>query len=98
MSSFFFTVLPRFIFRTQPKVYGGAFYKNSNQILAVNYFHKKAPSYMFDWISNAPLLPVRNKERNVGRRFTSTSFATHLFLLGWLKLNLALLLDQLRLA
>ena len=26
------------------------------------------------------------------------SFAPHLFLLGWLKLNLALLLDQLRLA
>ena len=33
-----------------------------------------------------------------GRCFTSTSFAPHLFLLGWLKLNLALLLDQLRLA
>ena len=28
--------------------------------------------------------------------FTSTSSAPHLFLLGWLKLNLALLLDQLR--
>ena len=27
--------------------------------------------------------------------FTSTSFPPHLFLLGWLKLNLALLLDQL---
>ena len=26
------------------------------------------------------------------------SFAAHLFVLGWLKLNLALLLDQLRLA
>ena len=33
-----------------------------------------------------------------GRCFTSTSFAPHLILLGWLKLNLALLLDQLRLA
>ena len=33
-----------------------------------------------------------------GRCFTSTSFTPHLFLLGWLKLNLALLLDQLRLA
>ena len=33
-----------------------------------------------------------------GRCFTSTSFAPHLFLLGWLKLGLALLLDQLRLA
>ena len=33
-----------------------------------------------------------------GRSFTSTIFAPHLFLLGWLKLNLALLLDQLRLA
>ena len=29
--------------------------------------------------------------------FTSITFASHLFLLGWLKLNLALL-DQLRLA
>ena len=34
-----------------------------------------------------------------GRCFiTSTSLAHHLFLLGWLKLNLILLLDQLRLA
>ena len=34
-----------------------------------------------------------------GRCFiTSTSLAPHLFLLGWLKLNLILLLDQLRLA
>ena len=29
---------------------------------------------------------------------TSTNFTPHHFLLGWLKLNLALLLDQLRLA
>ena len=29
---------------------------------------------------------------------TSTSLLLHLFLLGWLKLNLILLLDQLRLA
>ena len=33
-----------------------------------------------------------------GRCFTWTSFAPHLFLWGWLKLNLTLLLDQLRLA
>ena len=39
-----------------------------------------------------------NKNALWGRCFTSTSFAPHLFLLGWLKLNLALLLDQLRLA
>ena len=32
-----------------------------------------------------------------GRCFISTSFTIHLFLLGWLKLNLALLIDQLRL-
>ena len=30
--------------------------------------------------------------------FTSTSFTAHLFLLGWLKLNPALILVQLRLA
>ena len=39
-----------------------------------------------------------NKNALWGRCFTSTSFAPHLFLLGWLKLNLALLLDHLRLA
>ena len=38
-----------------------------------------------------------NKNALWGRYFPSTSFAPHLFLLGWLKLNLALLLDQLRL-
>ena len=38
-----------------------------------------------------------NKNTLWGRCFiTSTSFATYLFLLGWLKLNLILLLDQLR--
>ena len=41
---------------------------------------------------------VTIKNALCGRCFTSTSFAPHLFLLGWLKLNLALLLDQLRLA
>ena len=39
-----------------------------------------------------------NKNSLWGRCFRSTSFAPHLFLLFWLKLNLALLLDQLRLA
>ena len=39
-----------------------------------------------------------NKNILWDRCFTLTSFAPHLFLLGWLKLNLALLLDQLRLA
>ena len=39
-----------------------------------------------------------NKNALWGRCFTSTSFAPHLFLLDWLKLNLALLLDQFRLA
>ena len=34
----------------------------------------------------------------VSRCFTPTSFSTHLLLLGWLKLNLASLLGQLRLA
>ena len=38
-----------------------------------------------------------NKSALWGRCFTSTSFGPHLFLLGWLKLNLDLLLDQLRL-
>ena len=38
------------------------------------------------------------KNASWGRCFTLTSFTPHLFLLGWLKLNLDLLLDQLRLA
>ena len=38
-----------------------------------------------------------NKNASRGRCFTLTNFAPHLFLLGWLKANLALLLDQLRL-
>ena len=33
-----------------------------------------------------------------GKCFTSTCFTPHLFLLGWLKLNLPSLLDHLRLA
>ena len=40
----------------------------------------------------------KNIEDRWDRCFTSTSFAPRLFLLGWLKLNMALLLDQLRLA
>ena len=40
-----------------------------------------------------------NKNTLWGKRFiTSTSLISHLFLLVWLKLNLILLLDQLRLA
>ena len=35
----FLTVLPRVLFRTQAKVYGGVFLQNGNQILAINYFH-----------------------------------------------------------
>ena len=39
-----------------------------------------------------------NKNALWVRCFTLTNFAPHLFLLRWLKLNLVLLLDQLRLA
>ena len=42
--------------------------------------------------------PCQDKNALWGTCFASTSFAPHLFLWGWLKLNLALLLDQLRLA
>ena len=37
-----------------------------------------------------------NKNALWDRCFTWTSFAPHLFLMGWLKMNLALLLDQWR--
>ena len=44
-----------------------------------------------------PLKPYHNKNTLWGRCFIiSTSLAPHIFLLGWLKLNLNLLLDQLR--
>ena len=39
-----------------------------------------------------------NKNALWGKCFTLNSFAPYVFLLGWLKLNLVLLLDQLRLA
>ena len=45
-----------------------------------------------------PFYWCHNKNALQDRCFTLTTFAPHLFLLGWLKLNLALLLDQLRLA
>ena len=32
--------------------------------LTTCYFRKKASSYMFDWVLNMPLLPVKNKETN----------------------------------
>ena len=38
----FLWVLPRAVFRTQAKVYGGVFCKNSSWLLAGNYFRKKA--------------------------------------------------------
>ena len=44
------------------------------------------------------LLVIDHNKNTLWRRsfITSTSFALHLFLLGWLKLNLISLLDQLR--
>ena len=41
---------------------------------------------------------IPNTLKYLSQMFTFTSFAPHLFLWGWLKLKLALLLDQLRLA
>ena len=37
------------------------FCKNSDKILAFNFFHKKAPPQMFDCAPKRPLLPVRKK-------------------------------------
>ena len=57
------------------------------------YIHKMLMTYIYIIFHG-----VMKKNALWGTCFTLTSFAPHLFLLGWLKLNLALLLDQLRLA
>ena len=58
------SVLPRVIFRTKTEYYGGAFLQKCNRFLAVNYFQKKDLSQIFNWVSNTPLLSVKNKEMN----------------------------------
>ena len=41
--------------RKQSIIYDGAFLQKL-QLLAINYFLKKAPSKFFDWVLNMPLL------------------------------------------
>ena len=41
------------VFRTQLNIYDGAFFFENK---AVNYFYKKAPSWIFEWIPNTPLI------------------------------------------
>ena len=52
---------------------------------------------LISWGEGASLRLVGHPS-NDGVTIKMTTFAPHLFVLGWLKLNLALLLDQLRLA
>ena len=49
-------------------------------------------------LGQRPFQWCQDKNALCSKCFTSASFAPHLFLLAWLKLNLAFLLDQLRLA
>ena len=63
LNGHFLTVLPRAVFRTQPKVCGRAFFL----ILATvvfNFFRKKAPPSMFICVPERPMLPVKKKETN----------------------------------
>ena len=41
------------------------FWKNSSQLLVVNFFRKKGPLQMFDYVSEMSLLPVIKKETNL---------------------------------
>ena len=51
-----FAILGRGVFRTLSNVYGGALCKNSQRVNTVNRFCKNAPSQMFSWVLNTPLL------------------------------------------
>ena len=60
---------------------------------------KKVEHHFIEALENgASLMLYSITDALWGRCFTSISFAHHVFLLDRLKLNLALLLDQLRLA
>ena len=44
------------LFRTQSNIHNGVFCESSWRHLAVNYFCKRAPSWMFDWVLNRPMV------------------------------------------
>ena len=64
MAIFCWTLLSRAVFRTQPKVYSGAFLQNSQQLLAINVFCKKVPPLMFDCVLKMPLSGACKEKRN----------------------------------
>ena len=45
----------RVVFRNLSNIYDETFYRKLLRLLAVNYFLKKAPPQIFDWVLNAPL-------------------------------------------
>ena len=45
----------RVVFRNLSNIYDKAFYQKLLRLLAVNYFLKKTPPQIFDWVLNAPL-------------------------------------------
>ena len=53
---------------------------------------------LISWGEGVSLALVGNPSNDTVKMFYNDQLALHLFLLGWLKLNVALLLDQLRLA
>ena len=87
--------------------------KNFRKDTLFRYFDMKKNIYIFtdthisglgailtqvDNYHNAKPIIIASQTTSQSLCFTSTSFAPHLFLLGWLRLNLALLLDQWKLA
>ena len=55
----FLTILPRVIFRTQPKTYGGAFLEKN-----FKFFRKKAPPQIIECAPKTPPLPLKTNETN----------------------------------
>ena len=61
----FFFVSHRGAFGTQSNIYGGGFFcKKSQQLIAVNYFCKRAPPWALGWVLNTVLGSTLKKKKN----------------------------------
>ena len=56
LNCYFLTVLLRAVFRTRPKVFGGALFQKK-----LTPFTKSNPPQMFDLVPKMPFLPVKKK-------------------------------------
>ena len=55
----------KYLFRTQSNIHNRVFCEDNERFLAVNYFHKKAPSQIFHWILNTPLSSFTKYRRQI---------------------------------